>query len=724
MIHTLRRTLPLLILPIGLAGCSSTKGNRLALAPDYKTIASVGDQPIVAVTGEPGDSTKTELPNTPSRENPKTRISGRVVDTSGEPVANATVRLADGSSVGGKVIEATTDRAGGFTLRGLRPNTRYTLIAERDDGRVVMSGRVEAKTASSNVEIGLNDNDPDAPPAAKPPRPRSVSSRDPDDPEDGEPVRIRRRINEEDLPPADPAEALPTRSVTRKPDAAEGRRKPEAGWVSPDGRTISPSPAGSKDDPDPADARASRLLPEEEDVPNPLPPALDPNESAALESGSEVRMTSRTSDRAPPAQEGANPATAPRFRGAPAVTGRILGEIEAGRPLVNEEETAQETPVAVMPGSMAPAAPIARAVSKPVGPAAPRADREEVPPAVEAVADRVDEEGENPLPPAIEATPAAPAPPSQPVLASAPPAEVPPPDMQAPSAPSESVPPPAWVTDSAGDARTERVATQDPAPRPVDDSTSTPEPNTNAPAAGARSARITWAQLASMEMPQPSRMESDPGSISDRVSRSSEAPRNSKLPPVDRDLPAGSPAPDRKKAVVAAAAGARPQAAVVSYDPRARRVTELALPDLQGQTVRLSDFDSEYILLDFWGTWCKPCLNSIPKLIELQRKLGPEKIQIVGIACEDVPVAQRPGKVAEVAERMNINYAVLLSGMDGKPCPVQQALGVQAYPTMVLLDRKGNVVWRDSGNSAQSLSRLDRIVQSGSNRVNAGVARR
>ena len=72
------------------------------------------------------------------------RISGRVLNSDGEPVANARVRLAPGNVPGGKVIRATTDRSGGFTLHGLRPGRTYTVIAEWDDRQQgLLTGRAE-----------------------------------------------------------------------------------------------------------------------------------------------------------------------------------------------------------------------------------------------------------------------------------------------------------------------------------------------------------------------------------------------------------------------------------------------------------------------------------------------------------------------------------------------------------------------------------------------------
>src|SRR5947209_3442952 len=91
---------PLFLLPVVLAGCSTTVGSRFGGTPHSRSIAVVGDQPMPASAGEPGGKVAADVVDPEPRRNPKTRISGRVVDESGEPVANATVRLADGGTKG------------------------------------------------------------------------------------------------------------------------------------------------------------------------------------------------------------------------------------------------------------------------------------------------------------------------------------------------------------------------------------------------------------------------------------------------------------------------------------------------------------------------------------------------------------------------------------------------------------------------------------------------
>jgi thiol-disulfide isomerase/thioredoxin len=147
------------------------------------------------------------------------------------------------------------------------------------------------------------------------------------------------------------------------------------------------------------------------------------------------------------------------------------------------------------------------------------------------------------------------------------------------------------------------------------------------------------------------------------------------------------------------------------FDPKLRRIEDFRLPDLKGRPVRFQDFDSDLILLDFWGTWCHPCIRSVPHLVDLQKRMGGKQLQVIGIACEreETPAAQRVAGVARTSTKLGINYPVLVSSLDGT-CPLQNALHVQAFPTLILLDRQGRILWQDQGATHLTMARLDRML--------------
>ncbi len=127
--------------------------------------------------------------------------------------------------------------------------------------------------------------------------------------------------------------------------------------------------------------------------------------------------------------------------------------------------------------------------------------------------------------------------------------------------------------------------------------------------------------------------------------------------------------------------------------------------------VSLKDFDADVIILDFWGSWCRECVKSIEHHRNLQEEFGGRKVQVIGIACEKPEDFAGRRKAAEAAaQKLGINYPVLVTGMQGS-CPVQRALRVQFYPTMVVLDREGNILQLEQGATDVTLGRIDRTVE-------------
>jgi thiol-disulfide isomerase/thioredoxin len=127
----------------------------------------------------------------------------------------------------------------------------------------------------------------------------------------------------------------------------------------------------------------------------------------------------------------------------------------------------------------------------------------------------------------------------------------------------------------------------------------------------------------------------------------------------------------------------------------------------KGKPVNLSEFKGKYVLLEFWGYWCGPCVASMPVLIELHEKYADKGLAIVGVHVDgngEVDTALKlEEKVASYVKESwkgkTIPFSVALasgkrigegdSAKRGGP-PLQY--GVQHYPTCILIDRDGNVV--------------------------------
>lgn len=135
-----------------------------------------------------------------------------------------------------------------------------------------------------------------------------------------------------------------------------------------------------------------------------------------------------------------------------------------------------------------------------------------------------------------------------------------------------------------------------------------------------------------------------------------------------------------------------------------------ALNDLDGQPWEFRQRHGRVVLLDFWGTWCMYCQQAIPHLKDMQLRYGPYGLEVIGIAYEHGPVSEQVQKVSRVRNRLGINYKLLL-GSDQNTCPVRTQFQVRSWPTFVLLDDQGRIIWRGEGVDAQSMRTLEVIIR-------------
>lgn len=137
------------------------------------------------------------------------------------------------------------------------------------------------------------------------------------------------------------------------------------------------------------------------------------------------------------------------------------------------------------------------------------------------------------------------------------------------------------------------------------------------------------------------------------------------------------------------------------------RLEDFTLLDLSGQPFHFSKQRGKLTLLDFWGTWCTPCIQGMPYLMDLQRRYAPQGFEVIGIAYEDqnMPLARKLEQVNFVRQRQGVQYKILVG--EGDSCPVLNKLDVRSFPTLVLVDEQGEVIWRGEGLSAQNKARLE-----------------
>jgi cytochrome c biogenesis protein CcmG/thiol:disulfide interchange protein DsbE len=141
--------------------------------------------------------------------------------------------------------------------------------------------------------------------------------------------------------------------------------------------------------------------------------------------------------------------------------------------------------------------------------------------------------------------------------------------------------------------------------------------------------------------------------------------------------------------------GPRPGVAVGEPAPA------LALPDLAGRSISLASLRGKVVAVNFWATWCGPCLLEIPELAEVWRERRAGCFEVLGVAEE----SGSRDDVAAAAGKLGVPYPVLLDPEGTALAPFK----VPGYPRTYLIDAEGKVAGVFDG--ALSKKKLERAVE-------------
>lgn len=124
---------------------------------------------------------------------------------------------------------------------------------------------------------------------------------------------------------------------------------------------------------------------------------------------------------------------------------------------------------------------------------------------------------------------------------------------------------------------------------------------------------------------------------------------------------------------------------------------EIHLKDLQGETRKLSDYRGKTVLINFWATWCAPCVAEMPALERLYQKLKNKGFEVVSVSCDS------PDSIEDLrsfVDKKGISFPVLLDPEIETP----SHFGVTGFPESFFVDSSGNfLTFRDPSTQETSV---------------------
>jgi len=125
--------------------------------------------------------------------------------------------------------------------------------------------------------------------------------------------------------------------------------------------------------------------------------------------------------------------------------------------------------------------------------------------------------------------------------------------------------------------------------------------------------------------------------------------------------------------------------------------------ELDGEAIKLSDFRGKFVLIDFWGSWCAPCREGNPHLIELYNLYKDRNFEIIGIASQD---KEEPWRKAVDKDKIGIWKNIIDRDQVSHGLAIAHKYAVHSFPTKILIDKRGKIIGRFSGNDRKKLEEL------------------
>lgn len=143
------------------------------------------------------------------------------------------------------------------------------------------------------------------------------------------------------------------------------------------------------------------------------------------------------------------------------------------------------------------------------------------------------------------------------------------------------------------------------------------------------------------------------------------------------------------------------QADLKRLDQVGRTAPSFTAQDIEGRTIRSSDYRGKYVLLDFWATWCGPCVAELPRLQEAYRTYHAAGLEIVGISLDET---REP--VVDFVKARKVPWPQVQGA--GGASDLAQSFGVVSIPATYLIDPEGTIIRLDLRGKAldEALARL------------------
>lgn len=152
---------------------------------------------------------------------------------------------------------------------------------------------------------------------------------------------------------------------------------------------------------------------------------------------------------------------------------------------------------------------------------------------------------------------------------------------------------------------------------------------------------------------------------------------------------------DAERLITAATQPSRPPDATMTPAPNAvQTLFATSLDDLGGHSVKLAQYKGKILIVNFWASWCPPCIAEMPELSRFYKDHGSKNLQMIGIAIDN------PTSVRNFLKARAVSYPVLLGGMGGTELSAKLGDNQGGLPFTVIIAPDGSIVFQKLGQTS------------------------
>ncbi len=144
---------------------------------------------------------------------------------------------------------------------------------------------------------------------------------------------------------------------------------------------------------------------------------------------------------------------------------------------------------------------------------------------------------------------------------------------------------------------------------------------------------------------------------------------------------------------------AQPAAAVLQ---KGQPAPPIKVVSTSGQQISLTNYKGYVLVMDFFASWCHPCRESIPHLLELNRKYGKQGLQILGMSVDEEVGRDLKNFIAE----QKFTYPVALANEE-----LQAEYGLRSVPTLFVINKKGIVAEKFQGFNDDTKRSMETLIK-------------